>query len=131
MNELSVCTVQIFELIMDKTKSGDLSQARYLISKVYEFEKERKPELEAELSTIRAPSRIFSWRQKIWRPKNWILSRTYNDSGESMRIHPLEFGTEPYTFSGNRSNGYTLEKEIVRQTTTRYPFWRRINFFNR
>ncbi|XP_076309082.1 uncharacterized protein LOC143224723 isoform X2 [Tachypleus tridentatus] len=93
---------------------------------------QREPVLKQELSRVRNPTRVYHWRTQIWCPQEWRVRRVFQGVAEvvqtaisrtsSSLAHPRSDPNQPV---------YLVEKQRTRTTTTRWPFWRWMNYFFR
>ena len=81
---------------------NNLQQTIYFLNRDLSFMKNRETVLIKELKNAKKPTRSFTWACRIWNPR----------SDPSQPI-------------------FLVEKEITRMTTTRWPMWRLLNFFQR
>ncbi|CAG9584610.1 unnamed protein product [Danaus chrysippus] len=109
-----------------------LHQHRYFLLRDLAFLKDREPLLMKELRAAKTPTREFTWATRIWFPHNWTIIRHFR--GRSERI--------PTVISGRATNIVTprsdpsqpvflADREKIRTTTTRWPFWRLLNLAHR
>ncbi|OWR53556.1 hypothetical protein KGM_200275B, partial [Danaus plexippus plexippus] len=109
-----------------------LHQHRYFLLRDLAFLKDREPLLMKELRAAKTPTREFTWATRIWFPDNWTIIRHFR--GRSERI--------PTVISGRATNIVTprsdpsqpvflADREKIRTTTTRWPFWRLLNLAHR
>lgn len=103
-----------------------LAQAAYFVGRDLGFLREQAPALQAELARMRTPTRTFSWRFHIWRPSRWQVRRVGGGCTAGNSLLPSPAGGCPATMLDRPS--YVLEKQAVRLTSTRYPFWRWGNY---
>ncbi|KAK9508814.1 hypothetical protein O3M35_006279 [Rhynocoris fuscipes] len=109
-----------------------LNQTVYFLNRDLTFMKEREPVLKKELRNDKTPTRIFQWKTHIWFPRNWIVRRSFQGHSE---IIPTVLSSTATSITTPRSDPsqpvFLVEKEIIRTTTTRWPFWRWINYCHR
>ncbi|XP_073996983.1 uncharacterized protein isoform X2 [Rhodnius prolixus] len=109
-----------------------LSQTVYFLNRDLTFMKEREPVLKKELRNDKTPTRIFQWKTHIWFPRNWVVRRSFQGHSE---IIPTVLSSTATSITTPRSDPsqpvFLVEKEIIRTTTTRWPFWRWINYCHR
>lgn len=79
------------------------TQEKYLFDKNLEIASEVSQELKALTSV---PAHVFNWNFRIWRPKNWKVTRSEYKSGDNTHYE------------------YTVDKYTHYETTTYYPGWR-------
>lgn len=93
---------------------------------------QREPVLLNELKNLKVAMRVFQWRAQVWFPSNYVVSRTFQ--GESELI-PTVLASSPTCITTPRTDPnhpvYLLEKQLIRTTSTRWPFWRWFNFLHR
>ncbi|XP_066597146.1 uncharacterized protein [Prorops nasuta] len=110
----------------------NLHQTIYFLNRDLKFMKEREPVLLKELRKVKSPTRSFQWPIQIWFPKNWIVRRNFQGQSE---IIPTVLSNMPTTITTPRADPtqpvFLVEREIVYTTTTRWPFWRWINYIAR
>ncbi|XP_050419885.1 uncharacterized protein LOC126832893 isoform X2 [Adelges cooleyi] len=113
-------------------KEYNLDQAIYFLQRDLTFMREREPVLVKELRAVKIPTRTFHWLTQIWHPTNWIVTRSFQGQSE---VIPTVLSLTATAITTPRSNPnqavFLVEKEITRTTTTRWPFWRVINYFYR
>ncbi|KAL4132482.1 hypothetical protein QTP88_009622 [Uroleucon formosanum] len=126
------CQWSAHEEALTLCKEYKLHQAVYFLQRDLAFMREREPVLSKELKAVKIPTRTFHWLTQIWLPKNWIVRRSFQGQSETI---PTVLSTTATAITTPRSNPsqavFLVEKEITHTTTTRWPFWRIINFLYR
>ncbi|KAK8396821.1 hypothetical protein O3P69_005057 [Scylla paramamosain] len=113
-------------------RQNNLPQHAYFLQRDLSFMREREPVLLNELKNLKVAMRVFQWRAQVWFPSNYVVSRTFQ--GESELI-PTVLASSPTCITTPRTDPnhpvYLLEKQLIRTTSTRWPFWRWFNFLHR
>ncbi|BET01876.1 Hypothetical protein NTJ_14694 [Nesidiocoris tenuis] len=126
------CKWSAHEEALTLCNNQHLSQTVYFLHRDLTFMKEREPVLKKELKNDKSPTRVFHWRTHIWFPSNWIVRRSFQGHSE---IIPTVLSSTATSITTPRSDPsqpvFLVEKEIIRTTTTRWPFWRWINYCHR
>lgn len=120
------------EQALEMCHEHNLHQTAYFLSRDLAFMKEREPALLKELKKIKTPSRTFTFQCRIWCPSSWIIRRTFQGQSEIVPTIICQQATsivEP-RFDLNEPV-FLVEKEIVRTTSTKWPFWRLLNLVQR
>uniref|UniRef100_A0A2C9LAC5 Uncharacterized protein n=1 Tax=Biomphalaria glabrata TaxID=6526 RepID=A0A2C9LAC5_BIOGL len=108
-----------------------LEQTVYFLKRDLNFIKEREAVLKKELERVKIPTREYNFYTNIWFPQNWIV-RQSPFGGRAEIIPTVIRSTEPlHTNSLDLNTRFTVQKQISRVTSTRYPFWRWWNFLHR
>ena len=111
---------------------NNLQQTVYFLNRDQSFMKNREAVLIKELKNAKKPTRSFTWACRIWNPKSWIIKRNFQGQSE---IIPTVISQQLTSIVTPRSDPsqpiFLVEKEITRLTTTRWPMWRLLNFFQR
>ncbi|XP_076032256.1 uncharacterized protein LOC143020023 isoform X3 [Oratosquilla oratoria] len=112
-------------------KEHSLSNA-YFLQRDLSFMREREPVLQKELRNLKVAMRAFHWRAQIWFPGNYTVRRTFLGETE---IIPTVLSSSPTSITTPRTDPnqpvFLLEKQLIRSTSTRWPFWRWFNFLHR
>ncbi|XP_071521204.1 uncharacterized protein [Panulirus ornatus] len=113
-------------------RQHDLQQHAYFLQRDLSFMREREPVLLNELKNLKVAMRVFQWRAQVWFPGNYIVSRSFQGESE---IIPTVLASSPTSITTPRTDPnhpvYLLEKQLIRTTSTRWPFWRWFNFLHR
>ncbi|KAG7173436.1 hypothetical protein Hamer_G023461, partial [Homarus americanus] len=113
-------------------RQHDLQQHAYFLQRDLSFMREREPVLMNELKNLKVAMRVFQWRAQVWFPGNYIVSRSFQGESE---IIPTVLASSPTCITTPRTDPshpvYLLEKQLIRTTSTRWPFWRWFNFLHR
>lgn len=110
----------------------NLLQTAYFLSRDLAFMKEREPVLLKELKNAKAPTRSFQWACRIWSPKSWIIRRNFQGQSDIIPTVISQQATSIVTPRSDPSQPvFLVEKEIIRTTSTRWPFWRLLNLMQR
>ncbi|XP_064104875.1 uncharacterized protein LOC135214466 isoform X2 [Macrobrachium nipponense] len=113
-------------------RQHDLQQHAYFLQRDLSFMREREPVLLNELKNLKVAMRVFQWRAQVWFPSNYIVSRSFQGESE---IIPTVLASSPTSITTPRTDPnhpvYLLEKQLIRTTSTRWPFWRWCNFVHR
>ncbi|CAL4076369.1 unnamed protein product, partial [Meganyctiphanes norvegica] len=113
-------------------REHELQQHSYFLQRDLAFMREREPVLLHELKNLKVAMRTFSWRAQIWFPSNYIVRRSFQGESE---IIPTVLASSPTSITTPRTDPnhpvYLLEKQLIRTTSTRWPFWRWCNFIHR
>ncbi|XP_037776345.1 uncharacterized protein LOC119573262 isoform X2 [Penaeus monodon] len=113
-------------------RENDLQQHAYFLQRDLAFMREREPVLLNELKNLKVAMRVFQWRAQVWFPSNYIVSRSFQGESE---IIPTVLASSPTSITTPRTDPnhpvYLLEKQLIRTTSTRWPFWRWCNFVHR
>lgn len=108
----------------------NLQQTVYFINRDLAFLREREPVLLKELKNDKTPTRSFQWAIRIWSPKSWIIRRSFQGHSEVIPTVICQQATSIVTPRSDPSQPvFLVEKDRIRTTTTRWPFWRLLNFF--
>ncbi|KAJ8317953.1 hypothetical protein KUTeg_003044 [Tegillarca granosa] len=108
----------------------DLKQAVYFLKRDLNFIKERESVLLKELVTIKIPRRRFTFSTRIWMPRNYIITKIHGNRRENIptvitkNVSSLQKGK-------NENISFTATRYHRRMTSTRYPFWRWLNYLHR
>lgn len=109
-----------------------LQQTAYFLQRDLAFMKEREPVLLKELKNAKTPTRSFQWACRIWSPKSWIVKRNFQGQSDIIPTVISQQATSIVTPRSDPSQPvFLVEKEIMRTTSTRWPFWRLLNLFQR
>ncbi|KAL5274491.1 hypothetical protein ACFFRR_000922 [Megaselia abdita] len=131
-SKLNKSTWLAHEEAIQMCNQHNLEQTSYFLNKDLVFMKEREPVLWKELQNAKTPTRSFQWACRIWAPKYWIIRRNFQGQSE---IIPTVISNQATSIVTPRSDPsqpvYLVEKEITRTTSTRWPFWRVLNFLQR
>lgn len=110
-------------------REHNLNQTVYFLQRDLAFMREREPILKQELSRVRNPTRIFYWRTQIWCPHHWRVRKVFQGQNE---IVATVINRTSSSLAQPRSDPnqpvYLVEKQKTRTTTTRWPFWRWVNY---
>ncbi|KAM7363338.1 uncharacterized protein ACRADG_000286 isoform 1-T1 [Cochliomyia hominivorax] len=110
----------------------NLHQTAYFLGRDLAFMKEREPVLLKELKNAKTPTRSFQWACRIWSPKSWIIRRNFQGQSDVIPTVISQQATSIVTPRSDPSQPvFLVEKEIVRTTSTRWPFWRLLNLMQR
>lgn len=110
----------------------NLQQNVYFLNRDLSFMKDREAVLIKELRNAKKPTRSFTWACRIWNPKSWIIKRNFQGQSEIIPTIISQHLTSIVTPRSDPSQPvFLVEKEITRITTTRWPMWRLLNFFQR
>nr|XP_045593779.1 uncharacterized protein LOC123755315 isoform X1 [Procambarus clarkii] len=113
-------------------RQHDLQQHAYFLQRDLSFMREREPVLMKELKNLKVAMRVFQWRTQVWFPGNYVVSRSFQGESE---IIPTVLASSPTCITTPRTDPnhpvYLLEKQLIRTTSTRWPFWRWFNFLHR
>ncbi|KAK7072695.1 hypothetical protein SK128_010140, partial [Halocaridina rubra] len=113
-------------------RQNNLQQHAYFLQRDLSFMREREPVLLNELKNLKVAMRVFQWRAQIWFPGNYVVSRSFQGDSE---IIPTVLASSPTSITTPRTDPnhpvYLLEKQLIRTTSTRWPFWRWCNFVHR
>lgn len=110
----------------------NLHQAIYFLNRDLVFMKDRESVLVKELRNAKKPTRSFTWACRIWNPTSWIIKRNFQGQSEIIPTVISQHVTSIVTPRSDPSQPvFLVEKEIVRTTTTRWPMWRMLNWFQR
>lgn len=131
-SKLNKSTWLAHEEAIQMCNQHNLEQTSYFLSRDLVFMKEREPVLLKELQNAKTPTRCFQWACRIWAPKNWIIRRNFQGQSEIIPTVISQQATSIVTPRSDPSQPvYLVEKEITRTTSTRWPFWRVLNFLQR
>ncbi|XP_026470656.1 uncharacterized protein LOC113374909, partial [Ctenocephalides felis] len=109
-----------------------LEQTTYFLNRDLTFMKEREPVLLKELRKVKNPTRSFSWPTRIWFSRNWIVRRAFQGHSEVIPTVLSQQATSIVTPRSDPSQPvFLVEKEVVKTSTTRWPFWRWYNWLQR
>lgn len=82
-----------------------------------------------ELKNAKKPTRNFQWACRIWSPNSWIIRRNFQGQSEIIPTIISQQVTSIVTPRSDPSQPvFLVEKENVRNTSTRFPLWRLVNF---
>lgn len=110
----------------------NLQQTVYFIARDLAFLRDREPVLLKELKNDKTPTRSFQWAIRIWSPKSWIIRRSFQGHSEVIPTVICQQATSIVTPRSDPSQPvFLVEKDRIRTTTTRWPLWRLLNFFQR
>ncbi|XP_033165249.1 uncharacterized protein LOC117144261 isoform X1 [Drosophila mauritiana] len=110
----------------------NLHQTAYFLSRDLTFMKEREPVLLKELKNAKTPTRSFQWACRIWSPQSWIIRRNFQGQSDVIPTVISQHATSIVTPRSDPSQPvFLVEKEILRTTSTRWPFWRLLNMIQR
>lgn len=110
----------------------NLQQSVYFLNRDLVFMKDRELVLGKELRNAKRPTRSFTWALRIWNPSSWIIKRNFQGQSEIIPTVISQHVTSIVTPRSDPSQPiFLVEKEIVRTTTTRWPMWRLLNWFQR
>ncbi|CAG0891043.1 unnamed protein product [Darwinula stevensoni] len=112
-------------------RDHNLNQTLYFLSRDLIFMKEREPVLMKELQCLQEPTRTYRWYSHIWDPKKWVIHCLYQGQCEVIPT-VVSNQTAPMTRprSALREPTYFLEKFRTRTTSSRWLFWRWLNFIH-
>ncbi|XP_043653946.1 uncharacterized protein LOC122620516 isoform X1 [Drosophila teissieri] len=111
---------------------NNLHQTAYFLSRDLIFMKEREPVLLKELKNAKTPTRSFQWACRIWSPQSWIIRRNFQGQSDVIPTVISQHATSIVTPRSDPSQPvFLVEKEILRTTSTRWPFWRLLNMIQR
>lgn len=110
----------------------NLHQTVYFLNRDWSFMKDRESVLVKELRYAKKPTRNFQWACRIWSPNAWIIRRNFQGQSEVIPTVISQHVTSIVTPRSDPSQPvFLVEKEIVRTTSTRWPLWRLLNWFQR
>jgi hypothetical protein len=110
----------------------NLQQTVYFLNRDLVFMKDRETVLVKELRNAKRPTRTFFWSMRIWNPTSWIIKRNFQGQSEIIPTAISQHATSVITPRSDPSQPvFLVEKEITRTTTTRWPMWRLLNWFQR
>lgn len=110
----------------------NLQQTAYFLSRDLVFMREREPILLKELKNAKTPTRNFQWACRIWSPKSWVIRRNFQGQSDIIPTVISQQATSIVTPRSDPSQPvFLVEKEIIRTTSTRWPFWRLLNLVQR
>ncbi|XP_064624711.1 uncharacterized protein LOC135486100 isoform X2 [Lineus longissimus] len=145
----------VHEESIQKCREAGLEQSVYFLQRDLNFMKEREPFLRKELLKIRYPTREYYFHTRTWLPRNWVVKRHLHGESEVIPTVIVETPTaitaprsgpnqpsptgagnyEPVLTNPNVLNDtvptFSVHKHIDRKTTSRYPFWRWMNYMHR
>ncbi|KAL7033342.1 hypothetical protein ACKWTF_007549 [Chironomus riparius] len=111
---------------------NNLQQTIYFLNRDLSFMKNRETVLIKELKNAKKPTRSFTWSCRIWNPNSWIIKRNFQGQSEIIPTVISQHLTSIVTPRSDPSQPiFLVEKELTRITTTRWPMWRLLNFFQR
>lgn len=110
----------------------NLQQTVYFLNRDLVFMKDRETVLVKELRNAKRPTRTFFWSLRIWNSSSWIIKRNFQGQSEIIPTVVSQHATSVITPRSDPSQPvFLVEKEITRTTTTRWPMWRLLNWFQR
>ncbi|XP_022219927.2 uncharacterized protein LOC111072385 isoform X2 [Drosophila obscura] len=131
-NRLYKCAWSAHEEALKMCTQHQLHQTAYFLSRDLAFMKEREPVLLKELKNAKTPTRSFQWACRIWSPQSWIIRRNFQGQSDVIPTVISQHATSIVTPRSDPSQPvFLVEKEIIRTTSTRWPFWRLLNMLQR
>ncbi|KAI8129847.1 hypothetical protein CVS40_1285 [Lucilia cuprina] len=131
-SKLSKSAWSAHEEALKMCSKHNLHQTAYFLGRDLAFMKEREPVLLKELKNAKTPTRSFQWACRIWSPKSWIIRRNFQGQSDVIPTVISQQATSIVTPRSDPSQPvFLVEKEIVRTTSTRWPFWRLLNLMQR
>ncbi|XP_001359353.2 uncharacterized protein [Drosophila pseudoobscura] len=131
-NRLYKCAWSAHEEALKMCAQHQLHQTAYFLSRDLAFMKEREPVLLKELKNAKTPTRSFQWACRIWSPQSWIIRRNFQGQSDVIPTVISQHATSIVTPRSDPSQPvFLVEKEIIRTTSTRWPFWRLLNMLQR
>lgn len=131
-SKLSKTAWSAHEEALKMCSKHNLHQTAYFLGRDLAFMKEREPVLLKELKNAKAPTRSFQWACRIWSPTSWIIRRNFQGQSDVIPTVISQQATSIVTPRSDPSQPvFLVEKEIVRTTSTRWPFWRLLNLMQR
>lgn len=110
----------------------NLQQSAYFLGRDLTFMKEREPVMTKELKNVKNPTRSFQWPYRVYSPKSWIVRRNFHGQSEIIPTVICQQATSIITPRSDPSQPvFLVERETIYTTTTRWPLWRVLNFFQR
>ncbi|KAH8278955.1 hypothetical protein KR018_011774 [Drosophila ironensis] len=126
------CAWSAHEEALKMCAQHNLHQTAYFLSRDLAFMKEREPVLLKELKNAKTPTRSFQWACRIWSPQSWIIRRNFQGQSDVIPTVISQQATSIVTPRSDPSQPvFLVEKEIMRTTSTRWPFWRLLNMVQR
>jgi hypothetical protein len=112
---------------------NNLQQTVYFLNRDQSFMKNREAVLIKELKNAKKPTRSFTWACRIWNPKSFIIKRNFQGQSEIIPTVICQHSTTNIVTPRSDPSQpiFLVEKETTRMTTTRWPMWRLLNFFQR
>ncbi|XP_070136763.1 uncharacterized protein [Drosophila bipectinata] len=126
------CAWSAHEEALKMCAQHNLHQTAYFLSRDLAFMKEREPVLLKELKNAKTPTRSFQWACRIWSPQSWIIRRNFQGQSDVIPTVISQQATSIVTPRSDPSQPvFLVEKEVIRTTSTRWPFWRLLNMVQR
>ncbi|EDW81624.1 uncharacterized protein Dwil_GK12174, isoform A [Drosophila willistoni] len=131
-HKLNKCAWSAHEEALKMCTQHNLHQTAYFLSRDLAFMKEREPVLLKELKNAKTPTRSFQWACRIWSPQAWIIRRNFQGQSDVIPTVISQQATSIVTPRSDPSQPvFLVEKEKIRTTSTRWPFWRLLNLIQR
>lgn len=131
-HKLYKCAWSAHEEALKMCSQHNLHQTAYFLSRDLAFMKEREPVLLKELKNAKTPTRSFQWACRIWSPQSWIIRRNFQGQSDVIPTVISQQATSIVTPRSDPSQPvFLVEKEMIRTTSTRWPFWRLLNLLQR
>lgn len=131
-HKLYKCAWYAHEEALKMCTQHNLHQTAYFLSRDLAFMKEREPVLLKELKNAKTPTRSFQWACRIWSPQAWIIRRNFQGQSDVIPTVISQQATSIVTPRSDPSQPvFLVEKEMIRTTSTRWPFWRLLNLMQR
>lgn len=120
------------EISLDLFKQHFLKQHTYFLARDLAFMRDTEPVLRKELEADKKPCRSYEWKIRIWRPENYLVTRTLHGQTE---VVPTVISSVPTSITSPRSDPYhplfNVKRVSSRVTTSRWPLWRVQNYVYR
>ncbi|XP_055375175.1 uncharacterized protein LOC129607934 isoform X2 [Condylostylus longicornis] len=132
LTKLRKSTWSAHEEALKMCTKHNLQQTSYFLSRDMTFMKEREPILLKELKNAKTPTRSFQWACRIWAPRAWVIRRNFQGQSEVIPTVICQQATSIVTPRSDPSQPvFLVEKETLKTTSTRWPFWRLLNLLQR
>lgn len=120
-------------MALDSCRKEGLTQHAYFLSRDLSFLQDQEPILEKELkSNVKTPTHEFQFRIHIWNPQNWIISKTYQGTTETVPTVVHSGPSKSLSFNRHSPSSdrpvYLVQKETILHNSSKNPFWRWTNF---
>ncbi|CAH1793364.1 unnamed protein product [Owenia fusiformis] len=119
------------EEALAKCRHAQLHQSVYFLQRDLDFMKEREGILRKELSKVKLPNREFKFRRMIWRPWRWEVTRYCRGETERIITVVCDKPAPPTNLQRQDTCTYNLSKHWHSSTSSRWPFWRWLNYAHR